>query len=279
MTDTKNQCLICSYRGDFVWLQHCLRSLRKFSVGFLPPVVCVSYADLEEARAIIQRTFPEATTFVFDLPPPYAETIPGFGMMRAMGAMLHGDILCPEAHNIFLVGSDCIATREFRPGDYLNPVGGPVVLMNSYEHLRTVHPDAIPWRNGTAQVLGFTPEFEYMRRLPSVFHHWTFQSLRQYVETLHGQPFLRYWYDSYAAGQRGQSEANLLGAFAHRYPQYSHEEFVNIDNSSVEYPNALLQMWSHGGLEKPIDIHYTLPSGDVFGRKPVDVINEVLGPI
>jgi hypothetical protein len=271
-----SQCLIASYRGDFVWLQHCLRSLKKFSEGFLPPVVAVNMADLEEARWIIQKTYPEASAFVYTLPRQYSETVQGFGMMRAMAAMLHGDLLCPQADNIFLVGSDCLATAPFRPEDYLGARGEPLILMHSYEHLRTIHPDAVDWRDGTAEVMGFTPSHEYMRRLPSVFHRSTFLGLREYVEKLHGMPFLQYWYGGYAAGQRGQSEANLLGAYAHRF-QPDANRFVCLDTTQHKYPNALLQFWSHGGLEKPVDIHYTLDGHDVFGMKPRDAIVAVLG--
>ena len=43
--DPPCQVLIISYLPDFQWLPHCLASLRKFSVGFLPPVVCVPEQD------------------------------------------------------------------------------------------------------------------------------------------------------------------------------------------------------------------------------------------
>lgn len=280
-----SQCLITSYKGDFVWLQHCLRSLQKFSEGFLPPVVSVSFADLDEARWIVQQTCPNAEVFVHNLPRPYSENVAGFGMMRAMSSMMHGDILCPKADNVFLVGSDCLATAPFRPQDYLGRRGEPLILMNSYEHLRSIHPDAVPWRDGTAQVLGWTPTHEYMRRLPSVFHRSTFKETRAYIEALHGMPFTRYWFGGYAAGQRGQSEANLLGAYAYRFQQ-DLNKFVSLDPGPcgspsegvhVAHGNALLQFWSHGGLDKPIDVHYTLDGHDVFGMKPRNVIVAVLG--
>lgn len=272
----KNQCLISSYKGDFVWLQHCLRSLNKFSEGFLPPVISVSAQDLPVARWVVQQTFPQAEVFVHDLPRAYAGSVEGMGMMRAMSSMMHGDLLCPEADNVFLVGSDCLATAPFRPQDYLGLRGEPVVLMHSYEHLRTLHPDAVPWRDGTALVLGFTPGYEYMRRLPSVFHRSTFSETREYVEALHGMSFVDYWFSGFAAGQRGQSEANLLGAYAHRF-QASRYRFENMDTVSAFPENALLQFWSHGGLDRPVDIHYTLDGHDVFGMKPRDVIVGVLG--
>src|SRR6478609_4831035 len=147
----KNQCLISSYKGDFVWLQFCLRSLAKFSSGFLPPVISVSREDLEVARYVVQKTYPEAEVFVHSLPrslaaEPLVPSTAGLGMMRAMNSMMHGDILCPEADNVFLVGSDCLATEAFTPRMYLNGKGQPIVLTNSYEKLREVHKDAIPWR-------------------------------------------------------------------------------------------------------------------------------------
>ncbi len=271
----KNQCLISSYKGDFVWLQYCLRSLKRFSEDFLPPVVFVAFHDLDVARWIVQRTYPEAEVFVHSLPRPHSETVAGFGMMRAMSSMMHGDILCPHADNVFLVGSDCLATAAFRAKDYLALRGEPIVLMNSYEHLRSVHPDAVPWRDGTAQVLGWTPTHEYMRRLPSVFHATTFKETRRYIEELHGMPFTTYWYGGYAAGQRGQSEANLLGAYAYRFQQNRYK-FENMDGKE-QGPNALLQFWSHGGLDGKLDNHYILDGHDAYGMKPRDAIVAVLG--
>ncbi len=271
----KSQCLIASYKGDFVWLQHCLRSLRKFSYGFLPPVISVAKDDIETARYIAQKTYPGAEIFLHSLPRHLLPTHSGIGMMRAMSSMMHGDILCPEADNIFLVGSDCIATESFTPRQYLNGKGQPVVLTNSYEKLREIHPDAIPWRNGTAEVLGFTPGFEFMRRLPSVFHTSTFFQTRQYIEKLHGMPFNEYWFEGFLASQRGQSEANLLGAYAYRFQQPLYD-FRCMDAEEQPH-NPLLQFWSHGGLDKPIDIHYTLDGHDVFGSTPRTVITAVLG--
>lgn len=272
----KNQILIASYRGDFVWLQHCLRSLKLHASGFLPTVVAVAKDDLETARWIIQQTGADAEAFVFALPRHLVPSHNGLGMMRAMSAMMHGDLLCPQADNVFLVGSDCLATRDLSPRQYLNGKGQPVVLTNSYEKLREVHADAIPWRDGTAEILGFTPPFEYMRRLPSVFHRSTFAKTREYIEKLHGQSFNEYWYGSFLAGQRGHSEANLLGAYADRFQQ-SLYDFRCIDDGAVGYDNPLLQMWSHGGLDKLIDVHYLLDGHDVFGMKPREVIIAVLG--
>ncbi len=278
-----SQCLIASYKGDFVWLQYCLRSLNKFSEGFLPPVISVSLADAPEARWIVQKCYPEAEVFIHSLPHPFVETTKGFGMMRAMNSMMHADILCPHAEHIFLVGSDCLATAPFRPHDYFADVfGQPLILMNSYEHLQTAHPSAVSWRDGTAQVLGWTPPHEYMRRLPSVFHRSTFAATRKYIETLHGTPFTDYWFGGYAAGQQGQSEANILGAYAARFqPERYQFQLMDFPQpgwvEQLKLPNALLQMWSHGGLDKPIDIHYTLDGHDVFGMKPRDVIIGVLG--
>lgn len=270
-----NQCFISSYRGDFPWLQFCLRSLHNFSEGFLPPVISVSLEDAETARFIVQKCYPGAEVVIHPLPPPHTAAVQGFGMMRAMNSMMHADVFCPKADNIFLVGSDCLATRPFRGEDYVGKRGEPVVLMNSYEEIKRVHPDALPWRDGTAQILGFTPPCEYMRRLPSVFAAHTFFETRKYIADLHGKSFVSYWFDGYAAGQRGQSEANLLGAIAHRFTpnRYTFQLMDGVEQP----PNAMLQMWSHGGLDHKIDCHYLLDGHDVFGMKSRDAIVAVLG--
>jgi hypothetical protein len=42
--------------------------------------------------------------------------------------------------------------------------------------------------------------------------------------------------------------------------------------------NSLLQMWSHGGLDRPMDANAVLPDGtQTFGLTPRYVIEKVLG--
>lgn len=255
----KNQCIIASYAKDFVWLQMCLLTLRKFSKGFLPPVISVDQKDLAGCLAIVDWAYPGAGIIVKNAKNPQQ------GVMRAQCSYFFADQICREADNLFFVGSDCIVFDEFRPEPYLDPGGRPAVLYSSYEVMTKVHSDTIPWRAGVTRVLGFEPPAEYMRRLPSVFPRSIFEPMRRHVEKLHGMLFEDYIYEADAA-HKNTSEANILGAFAARYmPETCHWVDIaaaGMNGSQVEgWPSTCLQMWSWGSRDRPMEANVILPDG------------------
>ena len=269
----KNQILICSYAKDFEWLMFCLESLNKYAKGFLPPVVCVAQEDVTGARITIEQFCPDAILKVFD-------GKPGQGFMRAQIAMMRGDELCPDADNIFFLGSDCIATDTFEPGPYLAPDGRPAVLYTLYPTLKDCHADALPWKAGVERVLQIIPPAEYMRRLPSVFPRTIFAPMRAMVSKIHNRPFDEYIYLG-DLPYRDTSEANILGAYAHRFmPETC--LWVDIATQGLYgcqvngWPTVIAQFWSHGGLDRPVDCCFEYRGKSVVGRTARDIINEIL---
>lgn len=265
-----HQVYISSYYKDAEWLRHALFSLKKFQRGFLHPVVGVARDDLAYIRDIADGAYPETT-------------VVARGAQSWMGAqirMMEADILCPEADVIHFLGSDCIAYREFIPDPYCKD-GKPAVLFNSYAHLAKYGSRVQPWRAGVDRILGFSPDNEYMRRIPSTFPRSIFAPMRELVEKRHGRAFDKYIQEADNA-HRNTSEANLLGAFAHKYmPETC--SWVDLDKvpwvgtEIVGWPGSILQMWSHGGLDKPMDAAITLSDGSsTMGRKPREVIDTVL---
>ncbi len=269
----KHQIFIASYEKDFPWLIHCLSSINRYCQGYLPPVVCVSQEDYEEAAEICPRMHPGVQVVVKD----------GTGFMRAQIGMMEADLFCPEADVIYLVGSDCIFLRPNTPEEYC-PNGKPGVLMNSYQLLASVHSGCMPWQAGTERVLGWKPEFEYMRRLPSVFPSSIFAPMRAFVEERHKMPFGEYIIEGNKA-RHDTSEANILGAYAHKFmPETC--EFLNVDNIEWDGPNpkgwpsSLGQLWSHGGMDLPADacFEYTDISGEkrkATGRTPHQIFDDL----
>lgn len=199
--------------------------------------------------------------------------------MRAQIAMMRADQHCPESDNIFFLGSDCIAFDDFKPDPYLDSLGRPAVLFSSYSIMSKCHADTIPWQAGTKRVLGFQPENEFMRRLPSVFPRSIFEQMRRHVERQHGKSFDDY---IYSADDGKTSEANILGAFAFKFmPETCH--FVDVADAGLygaqvnKWPSTIAQFWSHGGLDRPAEANVILKSGNkTVGRTPRSVINEVL---
>lgn len=278
-----HQVIVCSYAKDFPWLPHLLTSLRIHGSGFLPPVVCVDPSDEREAWHITARTYPAARIAV----------TPGRkqqGFMRAQIAMMRADEHCPEADVIYFLGSDCVAYRSFTPAAYCGHDGRPAVLFSSYLAMDLVHPNVIPWRKGVERVIGVYPANEYMRRLPSIFPREIFAAMRAHVEKRYQMPFDDYiyaadWQQAMKAQPRDTSEANILGAYAHRFmPDSCH--WVDIATAGmygtqvVGWPSAILQMWSHGGLDHPadacVDYEFRGEKRNSVRQTPRQIIGDIL---
>lgn len=271
--------LIASYKKDFVWLPYCLRTLSKFSRGFLPPVVSVSTEDAAEATEICVLNYPGATVFVKDGPP-------GLGNLRAQISMMNGDILCPGADYVWLVGSDCVVSREFTPEPFFRN-GKPVMLVNSYAELFRCSLAMKPWQDGTENAIGWKPELEYMRRLPLIYPRELFPRVRGHVSNVHQMPFEEYVYGIGARAQASDrsdaanfSESNVMGAFADRFMHDSYE-WVNLDADYVgemaKLPSPLIQFWSHGGLSTVSDVCFNYGNGKTTcGQTPRTVIRDIL---
>jgi len=274
-----HQVLIASYKKDFEWLAPNLTTLRRFSKGFLPPVISVSSEDAAEARALVKNVYPEAEVWVKD-------GRPGLGNLRAQVSMMLGDMLCAKADYIWLVGSDCVVSSEFTPEPFFRN-GKPVMLINSYEELLTYAPGIEPWRVGTTNALGFEPQYEYMRRLPLIYPRELFALVRRHIESVHGKTFEDYVYDVGAYAQKSNrsdaanfSESNVMGAFAHRFMEGSYE-WVNLDSDyageMAKLPSPMIQFWSHGGLDTVADVRFTYGDGQTtFGQTPRRVIQQIL---
>lgn len=268
-----HQVLIASYSKDFVWLGPCLASLRRFSRGFLPPVISVAPEDADGANNIVNRHCPEATVIIHCDPRGKVK-----GNLRAQLSMMNGDKLCAAADYIWLVGSDCMVHSDFSPEPFFRNEK-PVMLINSYEHLLKYVPrmSLTPWQDGVERALGFRPEFEYMRRLPLMYPRYLFRAVRDFVSARHQCTFTDYVYDVHSKTERSDfSESNLLGAYAHRYEPVLFE-WQNLDTNYNPSPNPMIQFWSHGGMDNRTDVRFDYPGGNTFGKTPRAVITEILG--
>ncbi len=268
-----HQVLIASYKKDFPWLKQCLRSLKRFQKGFLPPAISVSSSDYAEALQVVQQSFPEAVVVRKD-------GKSGFGNMRAQISMMSGDVLCPNADVVYLVGSDCFFFAEFTPEQFMRN-GKPLMLHTSYTAFGPHYAHVKHWQEGTTKVLGIRPEHEFMRRLPLSYPKALFPAVRRHIETVHRKPFEQYCYSVVPPGHLcngGFSESNILGAFAWRFMPHLYHWILtdNGINEPVEQP--MVQFWSHGPMTRPTDAVVTLPDGsNTVGRSPLEIITGVLG--
>jgi hypothetical protein len=257
----KHQILIASYHKDFNWLRQCLRSLAKFSTGFLTPVIAVPGDDVDAAEDVTKGA---------KIGVVKAWDGPGFG--RAQHAMMCGDELCPYTDYVWLLGSDCLAVEPFTPETYCGPNGLPFMLYNSWNHMRKHCPPTLHWKPGVEKALGWESQGEFMRRLPLAYPVTMLPALREFIQRRHGISFRDYVLRSVNT-ERNFSESNVMGEWAYRMAHDAYN-WVNMDKPPagfVPWPkNPIVQHWSHGGFDRP---------RDQDGRTPRSVMVDVLGSL
>jgi len=264
---SKHQIFISSYMKDFIWLEPCLKSLRIHQgVEFLPPCVSVDEHDIFEARKLVNRAFPGAVVSI-------KNGRRGQGNLRAQIAMCEADLACPEADYIYFVGSDCIAHAPFRSSTYFVR-GKPVMLYNFYTEFGGC-PSMKRWQDITAQAVGFVSDKEFMRRLPVVYTRNSLARARKWVSDVHHKSFEDAVYD-----MGHFTESNVIGAAAWLA---CHDEFTwyhaNSDTEYLNYrrdfPDPLIQFWSHGGLNRPAETCVNYAYGNTAGKTPLQVMTEL----
>lgn len=196
--------------------------------------------------------------------------------MGAQIRMMEADILCPEADVIYFLGSDCIAFKEFKPELYCDAAERPIVLHTSYAILKECHAGAYAWKKGVERVLSITVDYEFMRRLPSVFPRSIFAPMRARVEEIYRQPFANYITKA-DAFHKNTSEANILGAYAYAFMRSSCAFVDTATFDPLSFSSPIIQFWSHGGTDRPTDACTVLSDGtNVYGRKPRELIDQLL---
>lgn len=253
-----HQFLVASYRKDFEWLIHNIRSLQKFSVGFLPPAVVVPGSDYVECQRLLKG-------LPCDI---QVKDGPGFG--RAQVVMMSGDIHCPKADFVYLTGSDCMAIRRFDYTEYwkrdeATGTDKPIMLWNTWDHLAKHKANCLFWRAGTEHALGGVSAGEFMRRLPIVYPRDLYPRVRGHISNLHGD-FEKY-VNHHVNTVRNFSESDVMGEFAYRYMR-QYYTWICLDNAPYDGAMAMTQFWSRMGVRHPSDRHN--------GRLPIDVIRETL---
>jgi hypothetical protein len=209
---------IRSYRGDFSWLEYCLKSIKKHSSGFNKIHVCVPPNDVQLLSFVKDE--------VVHLVEPTADDYMGQQITK-----LHADHFS-HADFILHVDSDCIFTKPFSPESFMCGEKAIVLREDGVES---------PWIAITARILGWHDSAEYMRRLPILYPRWLYVGFRKWMEEKYDKS-LRAIVESQPA--RDFSEFNTIGQWAYKY---HHDAFAWFHPSEVE--PVVRQFWSWGGLE------------------------------
>lgn len=270
----KHEIITVSFWRDFPWLVHCLRSVQKFCEGYDGVTICIPDSDVrllsEQVLSRLDTTKgPNFTVRTF------AEPV-GKGMLQSMIVKCRADEYCPRADFIHIFDSDFLVCAPTKPEDnFVN--GKPLLTYNSYATLAAMGNGATVWQVPTERALGFPVQFEYMRRVPFVYPREVFQPMREHIERVQRRPFDEFMLAGRNSWPQEVCECNQIGAYIHRFmPDLMH--WSSLDGGGG-WPNTILQMWSHGGLDRPVDQRFSFCGFNLDGKTPRQVITEVLGSL
>jgi hypothetical protein len=233
---------IKSYYKDFKMLNYCLKSIEKYLTGYNKIVIVIPKKDYQIYQSIVHTDLPIELHVVEEY---------GDGYLYQQFIKMTAYKYC-DSQFIMYVDSDCIFDKHINIENLVSN-GQSEIL---YTHYSKVD-EAICWKQCTERFMNDVVEFEFMRRLPLIYH-------RETLETIHNlEPNL----ESVVMNSGRFSEFNALGAwaFVHQKDKYS---FVNTDNWKPVDPLGV-QLWSHCTKNQT-------PLEKLEYKKAIDTINKVL---
>ena len=233
---------IKSYYKDFKMLNYCLKSIEKYLTGYNKIIIVIPKKDYQIYQSIVHTDLPIELHVVEEY---------GDGYLYQQFIKMTAYKYC-DSQFIMYVDSDCIFDKHINIENLVSN-GQPEIL---YTHYSKVD-EAICWKQCTERFMNDVVEFEFMRRLPLIYH-------RETLETIHNlEPNL----ESVVMNSGRFSEFNALGAwaFVHQKDKYS---FVNTDNWKPVDPLGV-QLWSHCTKNQT-------PLEKLEYKKAIDTINKVL---
>lgn len=206
-----------SYSKDFKLLHYSLKSIAKFITGYNNIILLIPEKDKHEFDT---RDLPERTLIHY-----VNEYGNGYLFQQLCKMYAHK---YSQADYILYADSDCIFDR---PTDLQTLIydGKPEILYTDYSKVG----DAICWQAPTERFIGEAQQFEFMRRLPLIYHRTTLESIDGLYHNL----------EQIIMNADRFSEFNAMGAYAYKHEDYKYK-FTNTDNWTYTDPISI-QLWSH----------------------------------
>lgn len=259
---------IVTYRKDFPYFAHCLRSIGKFCRCFHYLRILVPFEDVGEAEKLVEEFGKE---ILFPVRVAGYEEKPGKGMVWHMRQILYADTWT-DGDWIAHLDPDCIFTDPVTPDDMF--IDGKAILR--FEPFATIghrHEAVLLWQNCTQACLPFKVEHETMRAHPEVYHRSTYALARKLVEEKTGHSFDAYILQQENTFPQSFCEHVTLGNVAMvKQPEFYEPVQQRTDRPTPD--NKLQQYWSHS----PPDVaQHIWVKGVQRNIIPIDMINAILG--
>src|SRR5690348_1072398 len=144
---------IRTYKNDLEWLTYCLHSIHKHLRGFRKIIISI---PKDQVHLLIPYNLTQEIIVTEEV---FQDDYLGQQVSKIF-AFEHTD-----ADFILFMDSDCIVKHLCNVSDFFRN-GKPILLKTKYDQVG----DAICWKAITEKFLGYEVEYEYMRRLPVIYH-------------------------------------------------------------------------------------------------------------
>jgi hypothetical protein len=235
----KVQLFIVTYAKDFSYLEYCLRSIKKFAIGFSGVTILVPTKDVHALRTIVGQVGLENVTV------KSGYEWKDKGMLWHMAMLCRADEFCPDADYIAHWDADCIFTAPVFPDTFFKD-GNPLLRYEPFESLAKRHPGIWNWKVAAENALPFSVADEFMRGHPEVYARATYEKTRQLIEEKHKVSFNGYVRSCKNSYPQTFAEHPALGAVAAAYfsDSYCLSDCSRQDNPDKS-PYPTVQFWSH----------------------------------
>lgn len=212
---------------DLQWLQLALRSIKERVTGYRNIVItCPAPVAIRISRATGLN--------VFGVNPFHDDYVGQMHTKLKATDYSDADVIC-------FWDSDTVAAEPIDLNGMLFNDGLLIVHQVPYAGLAD---GSQVWQPIAAKAMGFTPEFESMRRMPLAYYRSTILGTVEHIERTHNMSL-----DSYVrrVPHRSFIEFNCLGAWAYKNEQPLYD--WRTDEAEVaEWKRRVVQFWSWGGI-------------------------------
>ena len=213
---------IRTYHKDLKWLKYCLESIHKNLTGWNEIVICIPTGQESLLSHLTQEKVVTCKIHKDDY-------------LFQQVSKLQAHKYCKGDYILF-VDSDVIFKKGASVTDYFIN-NKPIILKSRYDSVG----DAICWKEPTEKLFKENIEFEFMRRLPLLYHKSTLEMINESFPDL----------ENYIMSQphRQFSEFNALGYYSEKMQNESYSIIDVTDGLSEEIPeNKAVQFWSWSNL-------------------------------
>jgi hypothetical protein len=233
---------IKTYHGDFIWLEYCLKSVKKYAKGFRN-IIVVSDNDENLIPDSIIDILP-IKLFYTDVP----KIIPK-NCVQSTGYLWQQIIKLSwvdytDADAVFVLDSDEMLSKELNPSSLITEDGKFRWFYRNWEFSR----DAIVWKEPTKKILNIEPQYEAMCEPGFVLERNTTEKFIEYITKIHSANTI--WHSFFNADIICFSEYNAYGSYVYNFD--NDEKYFKIINGEDKtlYNCSIIKSWSWGGLSE-----------------------------